>query len=136
MSSTVTKMAVHRRSKSIRMSKTQLLQILDNQRTALKRLFSTGLLFHSAGSEAARALLLAQELSLKAIDLFDAMTDSEVEAKIASAEGSESVRLAKNQEQAHIRKLKQLLARIEKITEQSGRILKSLHPSSAVQKES
>jgi hypothetical protein len=113
MASQVISLGLERNLRKLRSNRDQLFAILHNHRSALTRLFDTGVIFHRDGSRAARDLLLAHELLHQVLDLLDDISDSEP----PSPERSQK-----------LEKLQKLLARTSAITAKTGEKLKALIP--------
>ncbi len=74
---TVISLGLERNLRKLKQNRDQLFAILSNHRSALTRLFETGVIFHREGSRAGRDLLLAHDLLLQVLDLLDTLSENE-----------------------------------------------------------
>ena len=111
MASDVISLGLERNLRKLRSNRDQLFAILQNHRSALTRLFDTGVIFHREGSRAGRSLLLAHELLHQVLDLLDEISDGDPPSPERSRK---------------LQKLSQLLARTSAITAKTSEKLKSL----------
>src|SRR6516162_8520142 len=81
MASSVISLGLERNLRKLKHNRDQIFAILSNHRSALTRLFETGVIFHREGSRAGRDLLLAHDLLLQVLDLLDSLSDQETGAE-------------------------------------------------------
>ena len=97
--------------KQLKANRASLLQVLDNIRSTLTRLFQTGLIFHISGSHAARLMLEAQEQLTEVLDAIDQLKEED------------------ERDPDQIRSLQATLNRVGDLTAEAATHLKKAHPN-------